>query len=41
MCATFGLLATIHPLAVVVVLVMVSPRVFMEGRVANREFTYL
>lgn len=41
MCATFGLLATIHPLAVVVVLVTVSPRVFMEGRVANQEFTYV
>ncbi len=41
MCATFGLLATIHPLAVVVVLVTVSPRVLMEGRVANREFTYI
>ena len=41
MCATFGLLATIHPLAVVVVLVTVSPRVFMEGRIANREFAYL
>ena len=41
MCATFGLLATIHPLAVVVLLCTVSPRVFMEGRVANREFAYL
>lgn len=41
MCATFGLLATIHPLAVVVVVVTVSPRIFMEGRVANREFAYL
>ena len=41
MFVAFGLLATLHPLAVVVVVATVVPRILMEGHVARREFSFV